>query len=215
MNQVILYNLDSQFNTIDGYHVSNVLDVSYSGETRSFDVYQTPRVSNPTFRNNRHGEQSIILEIAFEKDVRLQYFELNKHVSDRSVINIDGIYYDYTASKFGPIEYMGQRFGSFLLELRAGMAYNIVEGKGGETLLADRDIGDYYIKFNDVGEIMGFGPWFTIIEHDAEINSVTNEGWFNIETQYMPDFLWDKLPIGGIQYTLDDKIDTFRYKHYL
>lgn len=215
MNQVILYNLDSQFNTIDGYDIPNVFKVIPSGESRSYNVYQTPRVSNPTFRKNRHAEQNITLDIVFEKDVRLQYFELKKAVLDRSTISIDGIYYDYTASNFGPIEYMGDRFGSFLLELRVGMAYNIVEGKGGDVMLADRDIGDYYIKFTEPGDVKGFGPWFTIIEPNAEINSVLNTGWFAIETKYMPDYLWDELPIGGLEYTLDDKIEVFRYKHYL
>jgi len=153
MNQVILYNLDNQFNTIDGYDIPNVFKVIPSGESRSYDIYQTPRVSNPTFRKNRHAEQNITLDIVFEKDVRLQYFELKKAVLDRSMISIDGIYYDYTVSNFGAVEYVGDRFGSFLLELRVGMAYNIVEGKGGDVMLADRDIGDYYIKFNEPGEI--------------------------------------------------------------
>lgn len=214
MNQVIIHNLNEQFELIDGYKIPNVFDIKFSGESRSYDVYQTPRVSNPTFRKNRFGGQTIVLDIVLEKDVIFQYHSLKKKIEDRGVIEIEGILFDYTSSKFGQIDFTGKRFGSFSLELEVGMAYNIVEAKGGDTLLADRDIGDYYLKFNSTGEVQGFGAWFTIIEADAEINSVTNSGWYAIENKYIPAYLWDMLPIEGIHYTVDSIIDIFRYKHY-
>lgn len=213
MNTVVFYTLDYRFELQNPFIPPEILDVKFGARTRAYDVYYTTSMQSPVFEKNRFGNQSVVIEIALEKDPQFRYFETLREISQRKVVEIDGILYDYVMSEETPIDYMGKRFGTFLVELDVGMAYNIIEGHAGDMIRVMTPITDYMLDVDYPGDVTGFDKLISVTD-EGVINSTINMGWEIIYDYFMPFHLIEEVPIGGKNIVVSSNVRTFRYKEY-